>query len=148
MDICRQFGLVEQTFYAWKTNTRTLCEEPASAGSGGEKSAQLRLLVAYLPRQAYSLGGPAAKSLSHAASSTGRVVPGEVSVQLPSVCLLARLRRAPRKECLNLHKFASLVEAQAVLDAWRLDYNTRPSHSLFGQGIRKRGLRCDHIPKG
>ena len=37
-----------------------------------------------------------------------------------------------RDECLNVHQFASLAEAQAVLDAWRLDYNTRRPHSSLG----------------
>lgn len=37
-----------------------------------------------------------------------------------------------RDECLNVHQFASLAEAQAVLDAWRLDYNTCRPHSSLG----------------
>ncbi len=37
-----------------------------------------------------------------------------------------------RDECLNVHQFASLAEAQAVLDAWRLDYNTCRPLSLLG----------------
>lgn len=37
-----------------------------------------------------------------------------------------------RDECLNVHQFASLAEAQAILDAWRLDYNTRRPHSSLG----------------
>jgi len=36
-----------------------------------------------------------------------------------------------RDECLNSHVFASIVEAQEVLDAWREDYNlVRPHSSL------------------
>ena len=36
-----------------------------------------------------------------------------------------------RDECLNAHVFASTVEAQRVLDAWRHDYNyVRPHSSL------------------
>jgi putative transposase len=37
-----------------------------------------------------------------------------------------------RDECLNVHQFASLADAQAVLEAWRLDYNTRRPHSSLG----------------
>ena len=36
-----------------------------------------------------------------------------------------------RDECLNAHVFASTVEAQRILDAWRQDYNhVRPHSSL------------------
>jgi len=34
-----------------------------------------------------------------------------------------------RDECLNAHVFASTVEAQRVLDAWRHDYNHVRPHS-------------------
>jgi putative transposase len=39
-----------------------------------------------------------------------------------------------RDECLNEHWFVSLVDAKAVIEAWRLDYNTvRPHSSLAGR---------------
>lgn len=35
-----------------------------------------------------------------------------------------------RDECLNLHQFVSLAEAQTIIEAWRwVDYNTRRPHS-------------------
>jgi putative transposase len=38
-----------------------------------------------------------------------------------------------RDECLNEHAFASLAEARAIVEAWRIDYNTvRPHASLGG----------------
>ena len=37
-----------------------------------------------------------------------------------------------RDECLNVHQFASLAEAQAMIEAWRVDYNTRRPHSSLG----------------
>jgi putative transposase len=33
---------------------------------------------------------------------------------------------------LNVHQFASLAEAQAIIEAWRVDYNTRRPHSSLG----------------
>lgn len=36
-----------------------------------------------------------------------------------------------RDECLNLNWFASLTEAQWLLDAWRKDYNESRPHSAF-----------------
>lgn len=38
-----------------------------------------------------------------------------------------------RDECLNEHLFANLVEARRIIEAWRIDYNTkRPHTSLNG----------------
>jgi putative transposase len=38
-----------------------------------------------------------------------------------------------RDECLNEHLFASLTEATKIIEAWRIDYNTkRPHTSLNG----------------
>ena len=38
-----------------------------------------------------------------------------------------------RDECLNEHWFVSLADAKAVIEAWRVDYNTvRPHSSLAG----------------
>ena len=38
-----------------------------------------------------------------------------------------------RDECLNEHLFASLTEASKIIEAWRIDYNTkRPHTSLDG----------------
>ena len=37
-----------------------------------------------------------------------------------------------RDECLNVHQFASLAEAQTLIETWRLDYNQRRPHSSLG----------------
>jgi putative transposase len=37
-----------------------------------------------------------------------------------------------RDECLNVHQFASLADAQARIEAWRLDYNQRRPHGSLG----------------
>jgi putative transposase len=37
-----------------------------------------------------------------------------------------------RDECLNVHQFASLAEAQVIIEAWRIDYNHRRPHSSLG----------------
>ncbi len=37
-----------------------------------------------------------------------------------------------RDECLNVHQFTSLAEARAIIEAWRVDYNTRRPHSSLG----------------
>src|SRR4029079_12911158 len=37
-----------------------------------------------------------------------------------------------RDECLNVHQFASLAEAQAILDVWRVDYNHHRPHTSLG----------------
>jgi len=37
-----------------------------------------------------------------------------------------------RDECLNVHQFASLTEAQAIIEGWRVDYNHQRPHSSLG----------------
>lgn len=37
-----------------------------------------------------------------------------------------------RAECLNVHQFASIIEAQAIIDTWRVDYNQRRPHRSLG----------------
>ena len=37
-----------------------------------------------------------------------------------------------RDECLNVNQLASLAEAQATIEAWRVDYNTRRPHISLG----------------
>lgn len=45
-----------------------------------------------------------------------------------------RLQRQIRDECLNEHWFASLADAKAAIEAWRVDYNSvRPHSSLAGR---------------
>jgi putative transposase len=34
-----------------------------------------------------------------------------------------------RDECLNIHQFATLAQAQAVIEVWRCDYNQQRPHS-------------------
>ena len=38
-----------------------------------------------------------------------------------------------RDECLNLHWFESLEEAQSTIEAWRVDYNTERPHGALDQ---------------
>ena len=37
-----------------------------------------------------------------------------------------------RDECLNVHQFTSIDDAQAKIEAWRIDYNARRPHSSLG----------------
>jgi putative transposase len=37
-----------------------------------------------------------------------------------------------RDECLNEHLFSSLPEARRIIEAWRIDYNTKRPHSSLG----------------
>jgi putative transposase len=38
-----------------------------------------------------------------------------------------------RDECLNEHWFLSVAEAQHIIEAWRIDYNTVRPHRSLGQ---------------
>lgn len=46
--------------------------------------------------------------------------------------MIESLNGSLRDECLNLHWFGSVGEAQAVLEAWKMDYNTERPHSSLG----------------
>ena len=35
-------------------------------------------------------------------------------------------------ECLNIHQFVSIADAQATIEAWRVDYNQLRSYSSLG----------------
>lgn len=49
-------------------------------------------------------------------------------------CFIETFNGSLRDECLNVHWFASLAEVQAVVEAWRVDYNeTRPHAALKDQ---------------
>ena len=37
-----------------------------------------------------------------------------------------------RDECLNVHQFASIADAQSKIEAWRIDYNRRRPHGSLG----------------
>lgn len=37
-----------------------------------------------------------------------------------------------RDECLNEHVFTTLREARALIEEWRIDYNTQRPHSALG----------------
>jgi len=37
-----------------------------------------------------------------------------------------------RDECLNVEQFASITDAQAKIEAWRVDYNQRRPHGSLG----------------
>jgi putative transposase len=60
-------------------------------------------------------------------------------------CFIETFNGALRDECLNIHWFASLAEARAVVEAWRRDYNeSRPHMALQNRTpaafARDRGL--------
>ena len=40
--------------------------------------------------------------------------------------------RRLRDECLNVHQFTSIDDANAKIEAWRVDYNQRRPHSSLG----------------
>jgi len=48
-------------------------------------------------------------------------------------CLIESFNGKLRDECLNLHHFVSLAEAQTVIEAWREEYNTERPHRGLGQ---------------
>jgi putative transposase len=48
-------------------------------------------------------------------------------------CFIESFNGKLRDECLNQHHFASLAEAQTVIEAWRQEYHTERPHRGLGQ---------------
>lgn len=46
-----------------------------------------------------------------------------------------------RDECLDRHWFASLEEAQTIIEAWRVEYNTERPHGALGQRTPEEAAR-------
>jgi putative transposase len=63
-------------------------------------------------------------------------------------CLIEAFNGSLRRECLSQHWFASLVEAQQILEAWRVDYNKTRPHQSFGGRTPYEYLRGDHFIPG
>ncbi len=61
---------------------------------------------------------------------------GEVSRELPSDApgevLGESFNGRVRDELLNVEEFGSLIEAQVIIEAWRVEYNTYRPHSSLG----------------
>jgi putative transposase len=50
-----------------------------------------------------------------------------------------------RDECLNVHQFTSIADAQAKIDAWRIDYNQRRPHGSLGHLTPDEYARRRHL---
>lgn len=48
-------------------------------------------------------------------------------------CFIESFNGTLRDECLNLHWFLSLADAQETIEAWRVDYNEERPHSSLGR---------------
>jgi putative transposase len=53
-----------------------------------------------------------------------------------------------RDECINIHRFETLAEAQRLIEAWRIDYNeSRPHMALGNKTPAEYLLQAIHSPK-
>ena len=59
-------------------------------------------------------------------------------------CLIEAFNGSLRRECLSQHWFASLAEAQQILDAWREDYNNLRPHTSFAHRAPAAALHGGH----
>jgi len=61
-------------------------------------------------------------------------------------CFIESFNGKLRDECLNLHHFATIAEAQERIEAWRVEYNTERPHRGLGQRtpIEYAALLRDH----
>jgi putative transposase len=114
-DLCRQLGVSDATFYAWRKKYAHLggTHGPRSITVDHGTEFQSRALEDWAYRRAVQLdfirpGKPVENAFIE--SFNGRL----------------------RDECLNVHQFASLAEAQLIIEMWRVDYNQRRPHSSLG----------------
>jgi putative transposase len=62
-------------------------------------------------------------------------------------CLIEAFNGSVRRECLSQHWFASIAEAQQILDAWKAEYNTeRPHRSLANRSPAEFPCGGEFIP--
>lgn len=72
------------------------------------------------------------------ASAAGIVAPFTYAVNAPlaptevDVTFIESFNGRLRDECLNVHQFTSIDDAQAKIEAWRIDYNQRRPHGSLG----------------
>lgn len=64
-------------------------------------------------------------------------------------CVCEAFNGTLRRECLTLHWFRSLAEAQAEIDGWRRDYNNARPHTSLGHHTPVDWWRAgSHLPRG
>lgn len=63
-------------------------------------------------------------------------------------CLIEAFNGSLRRECLSQHWFASLAEAQQILEAWRDDYNNLRPHTSFAHRAPAAALHGGHYIPG
>ena len=168
-DLCRQLGVSDATFYAWKkyahlgvSELRRLRQHDTLADGHMFRvltvvdhwSRQSPVLEAgfrmsgemvgqVLDRALNGTQGPRSITVDHGTEFQSRAFEDWAyrrGVQLDFIrpgkpvdnAFIESFNGRLREECLNVHQFASLAEAQALIEAWRLDYNQhRPHSSLY-----------------
>lgn len=63
-------------------------------------------------------------------------------------CLIEAFNGSLRRECLSQHWFASVREAQQILDVWRVDYNNERPHQSLADRSPLEHLRGGHFTPG
>ena len=124
-DLCRQLGVSDATFYTWK-----------------KKYAHLGVSELRRLRQGHG-PGPRSITVDYGTEFQSRALEDWAyrrSVQLDFIRLGEPVENAfiesfngcLRDECLSVLQFTSLAEAQAIIEAWHVDYNHHRPHSSLG----------------
>lgn len=102
-----------------------------------------RHVVAALERIAAQTGYPKSITVDHGTEFTSRALDAWAfyrGVQLDFTrpgrptdnAVIESFNGRLRDECLNVHQFLSLADAQAKIEAWQHDYNERRPHGALG----------------
>jgi transposase-like protein len=153
-DVCRQTGIAEATFYLWKKKFGSLgVPEVRELRQMREENARLKRLVAdaltgqsvvdALDALARRRPLPKAITVDHGTEFTSKALdewayqrgvalnfirPGKPVENASIESFNGRVR----DECLKVYSFESIAHAQAVITAWRDDYNHRRPHGALG----------------
>jgi transposase InsO family protein len=119
-DLCRRHGISDATFYNWKAKYAGMTvSEARRLKELEQENAKLKRLLAEaeLDKWAYRCG----VQLSF-------IRPGKPNEN----AYIESFNGKFRDECLNEHWFISLTHARAIIEAWRIEYNTERPHSSLG----------------
>jgi putative transposase len=100
-------------------------------------------VVAVLERLRDLRGLPSSITVDHGPEFEGRVLDAwayQSGVDLAFIwpgkpvdnCYIESFNGRFRDECLNEHWFVTMAHARAVIEAWRIEYNTERTHSSLG----------------
>ncbi|WP_232100146.1 MULTISPECIES: integrase core domain-containing protein [Lonsdalea] len=116
-EVCRKMGISEATFYNWKKTFAGLgVTELRRLRQREDENQRLKKLVADLSLEKWAYEHGVTMDFSRPGKPTDNP-------------FIESFNGSLRDECLNIHWFLSLGDAQDKLDHWRREYNYERTHT-------------------